>query len=290
MANTDAANTEIFQKKPGFIYIKSDELKQIVAISKKTGWAYCQDGTKYSPQEIEDVLQKSKKILVNLDSIPEQNVLDFARLYKAYTEFVEQNKIAALASRCWPDFFVDFGTPVCAVLSLLNMDGIPASCESDLYGALSMLITELLGGEGAFFGDPVSLDEKENTLTFWHCGMANCSLARSDTGANVGVHPNRKIGPTMEFGCKPSSQATIFRVGRTKDGAFRFFISEGEILDKPRQFLGTSLVVKTKTPSKTLVKNAVLDGWEPHFVVAYKNISEELCALARMLRVPFYKY
>jgi hypothetical protein len=38
--------------KPDFIYIKSDHLKQEVAISKKTGWVYCEDGVKYSPQEM----------------------------------------------------------------------------------------------------------------------------------------------------------------------------------------------------------------------------------------------
>jgi len=41
-----------FVKKPGFIYIESKELEQIVAISEKTGKAYCQDGTTYSADEI----------------------------------------------------------------------------------------------------------------------------------------------------------------------------------------------------------------------------------------------
>jgi len=37
--------------KPDFIYIKSDLLKMEVAVSKKSGWVYCEDGIKYSPQE-----------------------------------------------------------------------------------------------------------------------------------------------------------------------------------------------------------------------------------------------
>ena len=98
-----------------------------------------------------------------------------------------------------------------------------------------------LSGEPVFFGDPVSLDEGENTLTFWHCGAAACSLARHDTGAAVGVHPNRKIGPAMDFGCEAFPEATVFRVGREPDGSFRFFILEGEALDKPKQFIGTSI-------------------------------------------------
>ena len=47
-----------FEKKPGFIYIESEELQQVVAISKKTGKAYCQDGTEYSAAEVE-ILRKN---------------------------------------------------------------------------------------------------------------------------------------------------------------------------------------------------------------------------------------
>lgn len=43
--------------KPGFVYVDSTELKQIVAVSKKTGWAYCEDGTKYSKEEV-DILRQ----------------------------------------------------------------------------------------------------------------------------------------------------------------------------------------------------------------------------------------
>jgi hypothetical protein len=38
--------------KPGFDYYKSEILKQEVAINKKTGRVYCEDGVRYGPQEI----------------------------------------------------------------------------------------------------------------------------------------------------------------------------------------------------------------------------------------------
>jgi hypothetical protein len=38
--------------KPGFTYIKSEILQQEVAFSEKTGWLYCEDGVKYSPNEL----------------------------------------------------------------------------------------------------------------------------------------------------------------------------------------------------------------------------------------------
>lgn len=204
----------------------------------------------YEDGACEAELAEAAGILTGLEETPEQNRKDFARLYKAYKEYVKENGIGALASRCWPDFFTEFGTPVCAVLSLLNASGLAASCEADVYGALSMYIGSQLTGKAVFFGDPVSMDEKEGTVTYWHCGMAACSLARTDTGAQVGVHPNRKIGPVMDFGCQACGQATIFRVGRKPDGSFRFFIAGGEVLDKPKQFCGTSIVVKTSQPKR----------------------------------------
>ncbi len=244
----------------------------------------------YTDDEAQPYFEKAQKSIVGLETMPDKNVKDFSRLYKAYSEYVTENKIGALASRCWPDFFTSFGTPVCSVLSLLNMDGIAASCESDIYGALSMYIGSKLTGSACFFGDPVSLDESENTITFWHCGMAACSLARKDTGACAGVHCNRKIGPTMEFGCAPAPESTIFRIGRLPDGSFRMFIASGEILDKPKQFNGTSIVVKTDNCSKDIVTTAVKDGWEPHFVVVYGNIVHELTALCHMLNLAVSSY
>ncbi|MBQ6466065.1 MAG: fucose isomerase [Oscillospiraceae bacterium] len=244
----------------------------------------------YSDADCAAWLEKTRRAVCGLDKTPEKNRLDHARLCKAYGDYVAERGVGALASRCWPDFFTAFGTPVCTVLSLLNDEGVAAACEADVYGALSMWIGMQLSGEPVFFGDPVSLDEGENSVTFWHCGAAACSLARRDTGAEVGVHPNRKIGPAMNFGCEAFPEATIFRVGREPDGSFRFFIAEGEALDKPRQFIGTSIVVKTDFPCRELVEQSVRDGFEPHFVVMKGRFAKTLEALAEMFGFDVYEY
>lgn len=241
------------------------------------------DARGFTDGECEEYLKKSERAMCGLDKTPEKNRLDYARLYKAYSEYISKNHIGALASRCWPDFFTDFGTPVCSVLSMLGDDGVAAACEADVCGALSMWIGMRLSGSPVFFGDPVSLDEGENTVTYWHCGAAACSLARRDTGAVVGVHPNRKIGPAMDFGCEAFQRATIFRVGRLRDGSYRFFIAQGQALDKPKQFTGTSIVVKTDANCRELVEKSVLAGFEPHFTVVKGGLARELTALAHML-------
>lgn len=244
-----------------------------------------EDAKQMEEEEAEKILDQISGRMEGLSQIPRTNQLDFARLYQAYRNYVEQNQIGALATRCWPDFFTAFGTPVCAVLAILNDLGIPSACEADMYGALSMYICSQLTDAPVFFGDPVSLSEEENSVTFWHCGTAACSLASEENGAKVGVHCNRKIGPTLDFGCKPCDNVTIFRVGRNPDGSFRFLIEEGEALEKPKQFTGTSVVVRMKENAKDFVKASVKDGWEPHFVVAYGAIKEELTILSNMLGI-----
>ena len=259
--------------------LESIEARELIDIAKA-----------YSDEDVKDYLTNAGERMCGLENTPEQNRKDFARLYRAYKEYVKDHHVGALASRCWPDFFTAFGTPVCAVLAMLNDLGVAASCEADTYGALSMYLGMQLTQQATFFGDPVSMDEKENTITFWHCGTAACSLAREDTGAKVDVHCNRKIGPTLDFGCKPCKEVTIFRIGKDSDGDFRFFIAGGEALDKPKQFNGTSLVVKTNADAKTIVYESVEAGWEPHFVVAYGNVAAELEILAGMLNMEVQRY
>ena len=171
----------------------------------------------YTEEELADELAEARKTIVGLEAIPENNVVNFARLYKAYKSYVGENHIGALCSRCWPDFFTEFGTPVCSVLSLLNANGVSASCESDAYGALSMFIGSDLTSRSCFFGDPVSMNEKEGTITFWHCGMAACDLARKDTGAQVVSTPTARSAPLWTLAVRPVSMSpsSVWAASRT---------------------------------------------------------------------------
>lgn len=276
----------------GFGRAHEDELKEVfgAGIVSVSVPEMISRARSYTDAECAEYMERSRELTAGLDKTPEKNLRDHARLYKAYSEYIKENCIGALASRCWPDYFTEYGTPVCAVLSMLNDDGTAAACEADVYGALSMWTGMKLSSSPVFFGDPVSLNEEENTLTFWHCGTAACSLARKDTGAVVGVHPNRKIGPAMDFGCEAFPEATIFRIGREPDGSYRFFILEGEALDKPKQFTGTSIVIKTTAPVREAVENSVLDGFEPHFAVIKGHHADTLKVLAKMLGAKAYIY
>ena len=226
---------------------------------------------------------------IGWEKTPSENMDKYARLRKAYQNFVDRNRVKAIASRCWPDFFTGFGAPVCAVLSMLNDNGIPASCEADLGGVISMFIASELSKGAVYFGDPVAVDEGCDGIVYWHCGAGASCLSRKKEGAGIGVHPNRKIGPTMEFGLK-SGEVTVFRLGKDRNG-FRVFTMKGSALDEPQKFFGTSVVVRPEGGGATKrMCEIVKDGWEPHFVVAYGNIVEELKMFCNYLSIELIEY
>jgi hypothetical protein len=67
-------------------------------------------------------------------------------------------------------------------------------------------------------------------------------------------------------------------------------ISEGEILDKPQQFLGTSVVVKVKQDVHPMITTMIEEGWEPHYVIIYGNVKQEIVLLGQMLNIETYQY
>lgn len=242
----------------------------------------------YSDEESLKYIEELKVRTQGGAVIPKENLNKYARLRRAYEDFASETKAKAIASRCWPDFFTGFGAPVCSVLSMLNDNGIPSSCETDIGGAISMFIGSGFTDSPTYFGDPVAVDEACGSIVYWHCGAGASSLARNNS-AKLGVHPNRKIGPTMEFGLK-EGKVTVLRLGKDKEG-FRMYIMRGEALDEPQKFWGTSVTVKPDGGrASEKIALSVMDGWEPHFVVSYGDVREEIILMCKFLNIRVYEY
>ena len=64
----------------------------------------------------------------------ELTLKDWVEDHKGYRKYV------AIAGKCWPAFQTQFGFVPCYVNSRLTGQGIPVSCEVDIYGALSEFI------------------------------------------------------------------------------------------------------------------------------------------------------
>ena len=82
----------------------------------------------------------------------ELTLKDWVRDHKGYREYV------AIAGKCWPAFQTQFGFVPCYVNSRLTAQGIPVSCEVDIYGALSEFIGTVVSE------DTVTLLDINNTV------------------------------------------------------------------------------------------------------------------------------
>jgi len=214
----------------------------------------------------------------------DETTVKFAKFSSHLKKRLAERGIKAAAMRCWPDFFVELGAAPCSTLSQFIEDGLVASCEADVGGVVTMyVLQELSGGLPPYLGDLVHVDEEMNTVSFWHCGAGAYSLANPSTGAQAGVHPNRKMGFTLEFGLKPG-RVTIARLSQTSKG-YRMLIMRGEMLDSPQQFAGTSGEVRLGGNAREIVHNLMLEGFEPHYAIVHADVVEELKALSKRLGI-----
>ena len=87
-------------------------------------------------KEMEEELgagNKKPEILSKLAQY-ELTLKDWVEEHRGYRKYV------AIAGKCWPAFQTQFGFVPCYVNSRLTAQGIPVSCEVDIYGALSEFI------------------------------------------------------------------------------------------------------------------------------------------------------
>jgi L-fucose isomerase-like protein len=239
-----------------------------------------------SETEVDETIAALDGRVKGLELIPQEGVRKFARFQTALLQDIKRQGISLVAVRCWPEFFNDFGAAACSTVSSFIDSGIMASCEADIHGAITMFIQHQLAESAPYLGDLVHIDESSDSGVFWHCGAGAFSLARSDTGAVAGLHPNRKVGFTMEFGLK-AGHVSINRLGPNpqRPGSYRMLMLEGEALDEPQKFMGTSVEVGFHQPVVPLFKTLMKQGFEPHYSLVYANINKEMEAICEWLDI-----
>ena len=87
----------------------------------------------------------------------------------------------AVAIQCWNELQNEIGIMPCAANSLLNEEGIPCVCETDIHGAITALMVEAASRQEkrSFFADwTVRHPDNENGELLQHCGPWPISVAR----------------------------------------------------------------------------------------------------------------
>lgn len=86
----------------------------------------------------------------------------------------------AVALQCWNALQEEIGIMPCAANSLLNEEGLPVVCETDIHGAITAIMCEAAGMDEArsFFADwTVRHPDNENGELLQHCGPWPLSCA-----------------------------------------------------------------------------------------------------------------
>ncbi|MBN1178557.1 MAG: fucose isomerase [Anaerolineae bacterium] len=222
--------------------------------------------------------------LHNLDELDPTATEGTLRTFLALRRLAEQEDIAGLAVRCWPEFFTELGCAACGAMSMLSDERTPCSCEVDVNGTLTQVILQSLSGEPAFGTDMVALDAKLDGVVLWHCGLAPLSMADPDVAPRGTIHSNRKLPLLMEFPLKPGP-VTVARLSEAT-GDYRLVIGRGQMVRAPLRFSGTSGVLRFDRPAAQVLETLLAEGLEHHISITYGDHTAALEALAGMLELP----
>ncbi len=195
-------------------------------------------------KEMEEELgagNKKPEILSKLAQY-ELTLKDWVEEHRGYRKYV------AIAGKCWPAFQTQFGFVPCYVNSRLTAQGIPVSCEVDIYGALSEFIGTVVSEDTVTLLDinnsvPADLYEEDikgkfdytlkDTFMGFHCGnTASSKLSFCEMKYQMIMArslPIEVTQGTLEGDIKPGD-ITFFRLQSTSDNVLRAYIAHGEVL------------------------------------------------------------
>ena len=204
------------------------------------------------------------------------------RLGAALEALQSEGQFDAFAIRCWPETFTEYGGAVCGPVSMMGEARVPCACEADVYGALTQVLLQHIADAPVFLADIVDMDCRDDTGVVWHCGQAPRSMAATPPRATV--HTNRKQALLYEFALKPG-QVTLFRVSQAR-GAVQVVLAQGEMLERPMAFTGTSGVLRFDRGTAHVLADLIGSGLEHHMALAYGDHTQALEGVAAALDVP----
>ncbi|KIT16630.1 hypothetical protein [Jannaschia aquimarina] len=200
------------------------------------------------------------------------------RLAAALDGIRTEERLDAMAIRCWPETFTEYGGAVCGAVSMLGEARTPCACEADVYGAVTQAILQDVADAPVFLADIVDMEGETGIV--WHCGQAPASMAAGGMAATV--HTNRRQALLYEFTLRPG-RVTLFRLSQAH-GRHQAVIATGEAVDAPMAFTGTSGTIRWDRPD--MADALIASGLEHHMALAYGDHSEALRGVAAHLDIP----
>jgi L-fucose isomerase-like protein len=170
-------------------------------------------------------------------------------------------------------------------MAMMNEKKVSCACEADVLGGISCNILNQMNDNPSLLVDIVDIDKSDNSLVFWHCGLAPISMAKEGT-AKSGIHSNRKKPLLHDFSLK-EGEITIFRVSKARN-KLQFFVLKGSVIDRPNSFSGTSGVIILGDNSAYKAEQMFKGGLEHHVAFTYGDISDKLIHFGNEMNIPTY--
>ena len=228
----------------------------------------------------------------------ELTLKDWVEKHKGYRKYV------ALTTKCWPAFQTQFGFVPCFVNSRLAGQGMPVSCEVDIYGVLSEFIGQAVSDDVVTLLDinnsvPKDMYEEsikgkfdyKHTDTFmgFHCGNT-CSRKLSFhemkyqkiMARNL---PREVTNGTLEGDIAPG-EITFYRLQSTADGKIRAYIAEGEVLPVATKSFGSIGVFAIKEMGRFYRHVLIEKNYPHHGAVAFGKFGKALYEVFKYIGVP----
>ena len=110
-----------------------------------------------------------------------EQVRTVAAMAVAIRRMLRKYHCTAGCIQCWNELQHELGIMPCAANSILNEEGTPITCETDVHGAITSLMIEAadMGRKRSFFADwTIRHPDDPNGELLQHCGPWPCSVAQ----------------------------------------------------------------------------------------------------------------
>lgn len=223
---------------------------------------------------VEEVVREAKRVV----EPTEEKLLRATVYYLALKELIKENKADWVTVNCLSELIGRTQATPCLAFSLLNDEGIVATCEADpTMFTLHYLLTKI-ATKPSIFVDP-TVNEKENVLILAHCTSPLKVLGydKPKVPYEVRTHHESNEGATV----KPEYPKGVVTIVGFNFNISRMLIVKGEVIGSPYLRICRAQV-------KVKVSNAhkVLENWQGfHWVYVYGDYVEELRILAKIIGV-----
>lgn len=270
---------QIGVRPPTFETVGYDEVAMIQKFGQNVIYSEVSDLAEQARAMADDdprVLAKTEEILASASSISvsETYVLNAAKFEVALTNFWQRNKLSAMAIQCWPSVQRLMNLSVCASYGRMTGQAMLTACETDILGALSMLVSyqAAMGETLPHFVDwTIQHRHNPNQLLAWHCGNAPVALARnpaavglrsrSDMTGELPPVENDASAGLYQFQIHPG-KVTFCRLAEY-DGRWKMLIATGQIVPTDETLAGTWSWVEVSDHAR-LYRTLVEEGFIHH--------------------------